>query len=160
VALAAALRVPPLVATMLAAMPQEHERGLGGWHAEWETLPDIFRLASGALAQMATAFEGLEVDPTTMRADLDKTHGLLMAEAVSMALAPSMGKAQAHHLVETASRRAVADGRSLAEALSAMPQASEHLSPEALGEVMRPDGYLGAAGAFIQRVLSEEEPPP
>jgi 3-carboxy-cis,cis-muconate cycloisomerase len=160
VALAAALRVPPLVATMLAAMPQEHERGLGGWHAEWETLPEIFRLTSGALAQMATAFEGLEVDPATMRADLDKTHGLLMAEAVSMSLAQSMGKAQAHHLVETASRRAVADGLSLAEALSDIPQASEHLSPEALGEVMRPDGYLGAAGAFIARVLAEEEPQP
>ena len=155
VALAAAIRVPPLVATMLAAMPQEHERGLGGWHAEWETLPDIFRLTSGALAQMATAFEGLEVDAATMRSDLDKTHGLLMAEAVSMALATQIGKAQAHHLVETASRRAVADGCSLAEALTAMPEATAHLSPEALTDVMRPEGYVGASAEFIKRVLAE-----
>jgi 3-carboxy-cis,cis-muconate cycloisomerase len=160
VALAAAIRVPPLVATMLAAMPQEHERGLGGWHAEWETLPEIFRLTSGALAQMATAFEGLEVDPATMRADLDKTHGLLMAEAASMALADHIGKAQAHHLVETASRRALADGGSLADALSAMPEATRHLSPETLTQIMRPEGYLGAAAAFIQRVLAEDDPQP
>jgi 3-carboxy-cis,cis-muconate cycloisomerase len=160
VALAAAIRVPPLVATMLAAMTQEHERGLGGWHAEWETLPEIFRLASGALAQMATAFEGLEVDTATMRADLDKTHGLLMAEAASMALADHIGKAQAHHLVETASRRALADGGSLADALSAMPEATRHLAPEALTQILRPDGYLGAAAAFIQRALAEEDPKP
>jgi 3-carboxy-cis,cis-muconate cycloisomerase len=157
VALAAAIRVPPLVATLLAAMPQEHERGLGGWHAEWETLPEIFRLTSGALAQMATAFQGLEVDTARMRADLDKTHGLLMAEAASMALAEQIGKAQAHHLVETASRRALADGGSLAEALSALPEATRHLSPEALAKVMRPEGYLGAAAAFIQRALAEDD---
>jgi 3-carboxy-cis,cis-muconate cycloisomerase len=160
VALAAAIRVPPLVATLLAAMPQEHERGLGGWHAEWETLPEIFRLTSGALAQMATAFEGLEVDPATMRADLDKTRGLLMAEAASMALADHIGKAQAHHLVEAASRRALADGCGLAEALSAMPEATRHLSPETLAQIMRPEGYLGAAAAFIQRVLAEDDPQP
>jgi len=160
VALAAAIRVPPLVATLLAAMPQEHERGLGGWHAEWETLPEIFRLTSGALAQMATAFEGLEVDTATMRADLDKTHGLLMAEAASMALAEQIGKAQAHHLVETASRSALADGGSLAEALSVLPEATRHLSPEALALVMRPEGYLGAAGAFIQRALAEDDSQP
>jgi len=158
IALSAAIRVPPLVATMLSAMPQEHERGLGGWHAEWETLPEIFRLASGALAQMATAFEGLEVDTAAMRADLDKTHGLLMAEAVSMTLAEQIGKAQAHHLVETASRRAVAQGCSLAEALSAMPEATRHLSAQALAEVMRPEGYLGASAEFIQRALAEDDP--
>jgi 3-carboxy-cis,cis-muconate cycloisomerase len=157
VALSAAIRVPPLVATLLAAMPQEHERGLGGWHAEWETLPEIFRLTSGALAQMATAFEGLEVDVAGMRADLDKTHGLLMAEAVSMALAERIGKSEAHHLVETASRRAVVQGCSLAEALGALPEATQHLSSAALAEVMRPDGYLGAAAAFIQRALEGDD---
>ena len=40
-ALAAAVRAPGLVSTMLAAMPQEHERGLGGWQAEWDTLPEL-----------------------------------------------------------------------------------------------------------------------
>ncbi len=33
--LSAAIRAPGLVSTMLSAMPQEHERGLGGWQAEW-----------------------------------------------------------------------------------------------------------------------------
>ena len=53
VVLSAAIRVPGLVGTMLRAMPQEHERGLGGWHAEWETLPDIVSFAGGAVKTMA-----------------------------------------------------------------------------------------------------------
>jgi 3-carboxy-cis,cis-muconate cycloisomerase len=81
-----------------------------------------------------------------------------MAEAASMALAEHVGKAQAHHLVETASRRALADGSSLAEALSVMPEATRHLSADALTQILRPEGYLGAAAAFIQRVLADNGP--
>jgi 3-carboxy-cis,cis-muconate cycloisomerase len=64
VALAAAIRVPGLVATLLAAMAQEHERGLGGWQAEWETLPKTFLLASGSLRAMTEAMEGIHLDPS------------------------------------------------------------------------------------------------
>ena len=53
VVLAAAARVPGLVGTMLSTMPQELQRGLGGWQAEWETLPKIVRLAGGALHHLA-----------------------------------------------------------------------------------------------------------
>src|SRR5207253_3740771 len=102
VILAAAFRVPALVATILSAMVQEHERGLGGWHAEWETLPEICTLAAGALAQTAAIIEGLEVDADRMRVNLDLTHGLVLAEAASMALAPSIGRSAAHELIEHA----------------------------------------------------------
>src|SRR5262249_59490189 len=60
--LATATRMPALVSVLLAAMTQEHERGLGGWQAEWETVPEVFLLASGALAQMRYTIEGLLVD--------------------------------------------------------------------------------------------------
>jgi 3-carboxy-cis,cis-muconate cycloisomerase len=40
VLIGAATRVPGLVSTLFSAMPQEHERSLGLWHAEWETLPE------------------------------------------------------------------------------------------------------------------------
>ena len=46
--LAAAGRVPALVASMLSAMPQEHERGAGGWHVEWDT--KVARSASASTA--------------------------------------------------------------------------------------------------------------
>src|SRR5690349_18920758 len=59
VAVAAALRAPGLVATMIAAMPQEHERGLGGWQAEWVTLPELVLLTAGAARSIATVVESL-----------------------------------------------------------------------------------------------------
>src|SRR5262249_50100614 len=81
--LAAATRIPALVSVLLSAMTQEHERGLGGWQAEWETVPEILLLTSGALSQMRQVMVGLRVDSQRMRANLDATRGLIYAEAVS-----------------------------------------------------------------------------
>ena len=94
VVLSAAMRVPGLVSTMLTAMVQEQERGLGGWHAEWETLPEIVSLSAGALHQMAEIVPKLEIDAERMRENLEVTRGLIFAEAVTMALAEKIGKAR------------------------------------------------------------------
>jgi 3-carboxy-cis,cis-muconate cycloisomerase len=154
VALAAAARVPGLVATLLAAMPQEHERGLGGWQAEWETLPEIFLLVSGALGGMTEAMEGLRLDPARMRSNIDATRGLVMAEAVMMALAERIGRLESHHLVEEACRRAVAESAHLKDVLSKDPAVSAQLSPEQLDRLFTPEAYLGMAESFVQRVLA------
>ncbi len=50
------------MAAVLAGMVQEHERALGGWQAEWDTLPQIVALAAGALRQLGDVAVGLEVD--------------------------------------------------------------------------------------------------
>ena len=67
-------------------MPQEHQRGLGGWQAEWDTLPGLFLLAADALGHLAGAAEGLVVNPARMRQNIDATNGVVMAESVAMAL--------------------------------------------------------------------------
>jgi 3-carboxy-cis,cis-muconate cycloisomerase len=153
VVLAAATRLPPLVATLLATMPQEHERGLGGWHAEWETLPEIFLLVAGALRHMADAIEGLAVDPARMRANLETTRGLVMAEAVMMALGDRIGRLEAHHLVEAASRRAVVEGAHLRDVLAGDPVVTAHLAPDALDRLFAPEAYLGVAERLVERAL-------
>ena len=153
VALAAAIRAPALVATLLAAMPQEHERGLGGWHAEWETLPELFLLASGSLHQIAGAVAGLEVDSDRMRAHIDSTRGLAMAEAVMMALAPAIGRAQAHEILEAASHRALAEGRHLKEILVQEPVVIAHLPGEKLDRLFSPDDQVDAAERLVRRML-------
>ncbi len=68
--LAAALRAPGLVATLFAAQVQEHERALGGWHAEWEVVPELFRLAGGALGTMREVLPGLVVHVERMQTNL------------------------------------------------------------------------------------------
>jgi 3-carboxy-cis,cis-muconate cycloisomerase len=152
-ALAAAVRVPGLVATMLAAMVQEHERALGGWQAEWDTLPQIVQLTAGALRQMRQVAQGLAVDIDRMRINLDLTHGLIMAEAVSLALGAKMGRLQAHQLVQQACRSAVASGRDLREVLAENAKVSAELAPAELERLFEPTAYLGAAPLFVERVL-------
>ena len=68
VALSAAIRAPGLVATLLTGMPQELERGLGGWQAEAPVIGDLFALAHGAVHAMRIVAEGLEVDAQAIAA--------------------------------------------------------------------------------------------
>jgi 3-carboxy-cis,cis-muconate cycloisomerase len=153
--LAAATRVPGLVATMLSAMPQEHERGLGGWQAEWETLPEIFRLTGSALVAATEIVTGLEVHPEAMAANLAASGGLPMAEAVSSALAAALGREKAHALIEAASHRALAEKLPLREVLAGMPEVMEHLSLDEIDRLLLPENYLGSTAGFIQRVLDK-----
>jgi 3-carboxy-cis,cis-muconate cycloisomerase len=154
VILAAALRVPALVSTVLTAMVQEHERGLGGWHAEWETLPEIFRLAAGALARTNEIVAGLEVHPGKMSRNLNVTRGLVLAEAVAFALRERLGKEKSHKIVEEAARRAVKDGRDFADVLLSSPDVSSHISRAELSRLLDPANYLGSAEEMTEKVLS------
>jgi 3-carboxy-cis,cis-muconate cycloisomerase len=152
-ALTAAARVPGLVATMLSAMVQEHERALGGWQAEWETLPDIARLCAGALANITEVAAGLDVDIARLSANLAMTRGLVLGESVMLALGASIGRLRAHELVEHASREAVRSGRTLREVLGDNPDVTRVLGNEQLDALFDPANYSGQARQFVDAVL-------
>jgi 3-carboxy-cis,cis-muconate cycloisomerase len=154
VVLAAATRVPHLAGSLLSGMAQEHERGLGGWHAEWQVLPELVQLSAGALAQMADTIEGLEVDADRMRANLDVTNGLIMAEAVTMALGAKIGRLAAHQRVEAAAKQAVSEKRHLRDVLAEDAVVVQQLSAETLGQLFDPLGYTGMAATLVDRVLA------
>jgi 3-carboxy-cis,cis-muconate cycloisomerase len=135
-------------------MTQEHERGLGGWQAEWETLPEIFLLTSGALYQMREVVAGLHVDTGRMWENLEKTAGLIYAESVSAALARVIGRAAAHELVESACRSASARGLHLLEVVTSTPEITEHLSADALKSLFDPDPQVRAAARLVDRALA------
>jgi 3-carboxy-cis,cis-muconate cycloisomerase len=158
IVLAAATRVPALVGVMLGAMVQEHERGLGGWQAEWETLPEICTLTAGAVEHTLHTVAGLEIDAGRMRANLDATHGLIFAEAVSMALAGRIGREAAHQLVGQACRQSVEQKRPLLDLLADDARVSTHLSRAELAKLFDPAAYLGLAERFVNRVLGKEGP--
>jgi 3-carboxy-cis,cis-muconate cycloisomerase len=146
-------RVHGLVGVLLGAMVQEHERAAGAWQAEWETLPETFRLTAGAVDRVREVLDGLEVFPDRMRANLEVTRGLMMSEHVMMVLAERIGRPQAHATVEAACSRAVAAGRHLREELLADPVVSANLSSTEVDGALDPAGYLGSADAFIDRAL-------
>jgi 3-carboxy-cis,cis-muconate cycloisomerase len=152
-ALAAATMAPNLAATIFAAQVQDHERSAGPWHAEWPTLPTLQLVTSGALAAIVDIAEGLEVDAARMRVNLDATQGLIMAEAVTFALAETIGKSDAHHLVEAAVKKAVAGKQHLRDVLTSDPKVTAHLSADKLAKLFEPTAYQGVSQALIDRLL-------
>lgn len=153
-AVAAARRTPGLVATMLAAMPGEEERAAGAWQAEAETLADLLRVAGAAVAAIRGLLENLEVFPGRMRANLDLTDGLVMAESLASALGESLGRARAQDLVGETSMRAAAEGMSLAEAAAAAPEIAGALGADGIVAALDPATYLGATDELIDRSLA------
>ncbi|MFJ5187691.1 3-carboxy-cis,cis-muconate cycloisomerase [Pseudomonas fulva] len=145
-----AVRAPGLVSTMLAAMPQEHERSLGLWHAEWETLPELCCMISGALQQALLVVSGMEVDAERMRSNIELTQGLVLAEAVSISLAQRIGRDAAHHLIEQCCREAVEEGTHLRAVLSANTEVSAQLCATELDRLLDPAKYLGQARRWVQ----------
>ncbi|MFM7633173.1 MAG: 3-carboxy-cis,cis-muconate cycloisomerase [Betaproteobacteria bacterium] len=152
--LSAATRVPSLVATMLSAMPNEHERALGGWQSEWETLPEIVALCASSLAQLHEVMDGLQINTDRMRSNIDATRGMVMAEAVVTELAHSIGRLQAHQIVEHACHHAYRQNTDLLTALQAEPQVTERLSKQRLAQLLDPHSSVGEAGMYVDRVLA------
>jgi 3-carboxy-cis,cis-muconate cycloisomerase len=150
-------RMPGLGATMLYAMPQEQERGLGLWQAEWETVPEAFRLTAAALDSSIEIVEGLQVDAARMKSNLDNLLGLPLSEAVNAALAPKVGRSAAHDLLRMATGRAKAENRNLGDILKQLAQVTEHLTDVEIDRLLDPRAYLGSAQRFISRVLGEED---
>jgi 3-carboxy-cis,cis-muconate cycloisomerase len=152
--LAAAVRVPGLVATVLSSMVQEHERGLGNWQAEWETLPEIFNLCAGALERATELIGGLEIDRDRMATNLEMTNGLICAEAVASALAMKIGKPAAHEVIERASQQAIAQKRHLRDVLRGDEAAARAIPSQVLDRLFDPARYLGITKQSINRVLA------
>ena len=134
-AISCAQQVSAHASTLIQALPQEHERGLGGWHAEWPALTAALAFTGGAAAGARRALDELEVDPERMRANLD---GLAMSERASYLLAERLGRRGAYEAVA----EAASSGRPLAEALDLEP-----------GD-LEPSSYLGSADAFVDRALA------
>ena len=145
--------VRQLVPTMLDAMLHDNERATGPWHAEWLALPEATILTHGIVVTTRQLLDGLIIRPEKMRQNLELTRGLINAEAVMMALAPTLGRQRAHDVVYAATMRAVERDTPLLDELLAEPDVAEHLDRAAIERLLDPASYLGLAGQFVDRVL-------
>jgi 3-carboxy-cis,cis-muconate cycloisomerase len=146
--LANATRVPHLIASIFSAMPQEHERSAGLWHSEWEVLTQIMGLAAGTVERAIDLIEHLEVDEKRMLANLELTQGLIYAENVSLALAPKMGKINAHELIEKACKSAIIQQKHLKEVLIDLKVDLPNLE-----ELFKPENSIGLSLEMIDGVI-------
>ncbi len=155
-------QVPGLFGILLSNAEHELQRAAGAWHAEWEPLTALLRLAGSAASWAAELLSGLVVDTARMAANLAATKGLPLAEHVASLLAGVLGGAQAHDLVAEAGVRAVGAGLPLRDVLLAVPTLEERLSsagvtPEQIDAALEPSGYLGASEAFVTAALEAHE---
>jgi 3-carboxy-cis,cis-muconate cycloisomerase len=152
-AICAATLAPNLLATIVAAQVQEHEAAVGSWQAQWHALPALSLVASGALGAVADIAQGLEVDAERMRSNIENTHGLIMAEAVWMALSAKVPREAARKIVEEASRKAIAEQRHLSAVLAEDPRVTAHISSGELARVFELMSYQGVAQTLIERTV-------
>jgi 3-carboxy-cis,cis-muconate cycloisomerase len=153
-ALAAAHRVPGLVAAFLSAMVQEHERGVGGWQSEWATVSEVIQSVGLAIASMAEAAEALTVNSARMRENIESTHGAIFAERASMVLRAKLGREAAQNILEEALQRSEGEERELSEVLAEIPEAAKALGKKVLRDLDTPEDYLGVAEKLRKRLLA------
>ena len=156
-AIASARLAVGVVPVILSAMTQEHERAAGGWQAEWAAIPDLFRFTASAVEGVRGAVAGLQINPARMRANLDLGGGLIMAESLTMALAPHVGRPDAYRIVQAVCNQVTGSGGNLRQAALADARVNSVLSAEEIDRALDPTGYLGSADAFIDRALEDYE---
>jgi len=152
-ALASARLAIGVVPVILSAMAQEHERAAGGWQAEWAAIPNLFRFTASAVERVRSAVVDLQINSTRMRANLDLVGGLNMAESLTMALAPHIGKPEAQRLVQAICDQAIKSGQDLRQMALTNEQVRNILSPEEIDRALDPTEYLGSTDVFIDRAL-------
>lgn len=153
VIIAAARALRQQAGLALDAMVNSFERNAAAWHLEWIAVPEAFGYAAGALHQTAFLAGGLIVDAAGMQKNLDLTHGLIVAEAVMMGLAPVIGRNEAHDLVYDSCRTAIESSRPLYDVLQENKDVAGPLGADKLKALTDPANYLGAAQAMVDRVL-------
>src|SRR5580704_6323379 len=158
VTLAAANRMPGLVASYLSSIVQEHERSVGGWQLEWSTIAAVIQGTGVAAASVAEIAEGLVVDSAQMRRNLEATLGAVFAEKAVFLLVEKLGRDAAHKLLEEAARRAAAQRCSLSKVLGEMPEVTRHIDQATINKLDVADDYLGSADSFLIRLLRAGRP--
>ena len=145
----AARQLPALASVLLGSLAAEDERPAGAWHAEWQPLREALRLVGGAARETAELTGGLRVFPDRMRANLDLTHGLIVSERLSIALAGLLGRGPARELTTLAAHAAAEKGVSIRRTLAESGLLTEHQ----VEDLLDPAAYPGSAAALTDRAL-------
>ncbi|WP_306360236.1 3-oxoadipate enol-lactonase [Nocardia sp. CC227C] len=156
-AAAGAAQAPGLVATLLAAGAQEHQRAAGSWHAEWRPLTELLRSTGAAVHWLRTSLSRLRIHPKRMRDNLTRTGGLLLAERVTTALTPVVGRLAAHDAVTACAARAAAGEGEFAHLLAAHPLLAPHLDLARVEALLEPASYLGSTATFVRRAVTAHD---
>jgi len=135
-------------------VPLWHERDLTNSAGERFTIPHVCILADDMLVKMSGVFANLQVHEERMKANLEMSKGLIMAEAVMMELVKKgLGRQDAHEQMRTVSMRANENGTSLREEIMAHDLLMNLFTPEELDKVLDPCNYVGRAAEIVENAV-------
>ena len=133
----------------------EHERDLTNSSCERVIVPEVCLLLDEQLRTLVKVLRGLRVYPENIRRNLDSMRGLIMSEAVMMAMVSKGADRQwAHEVVRRCSMEAWKTGKHLKEILTANPEVRKYLTAEEVERVMKPENYIGTAKEQVDRVVT------
>lgn len=155
--IACAAMAPQLAATIMAALPHEHERATGAWQTEWLTFPALLLAVSGAVDGVTRIGEGLEVDNERLRANIDATRGLIMAESVAQALVDKLGKSIAAQVMEEAIAKSSAEKRPLQDIVGEDERVTLLMNPGEIARLFEPLSFQGVSQTFIERLVASAQ---
>ncbi|KAI1506743.1 adenylosuccinate lyase [Biscogniauxia marginata] len=153
VVLAAARLLRSHASLGLDAMVVDFERASGPWHLEWVAVPEAFVLAAGALHQTNFVLGGLVVNTGAMMDNLGSSRGLIVGEAVMMALARHIGRQPAHDVVYGACKESIETGAPLLEVLRTRPEVSGSIGDAELAALCDPSNYFGSSQLMVDNVV-------
>lgn len=151
----AARATAALLSALHAAAIQEHERATHGWQLEWFVLPQMVALTYGAATHAARVARALDVDAVRMRENISRAGDVVLAESLSVALAGQLGVDAAQALVKRAASDARASRDSLVAAVRRAATAAGVEQGIDWDRAADPAAQLGAAHAFIDRVVND-----
>ena len=152
--IAAAAQIRALVPLALEAMQTEHEADRTTSIMMSRALVTACELTGDMLQRMIVLMDGLQVFPDRMRANLDLSGGLIMAEALMLELGRQIGRQRAHDAVYEAAQASVTESRPFREMLAADPHVAAGLKPPQVESLLDPARYTGLCSQFAERGAS------
>ena len=135
------------------------ERDLTNSSCERVLFPEASILTDHCLRLMTVVLEGLVINRAAIRRNLGFLHGINMAESVMIELTRrGMNRQDSHERIRLASMQALAEGRPLAEVLSADPEVIRYCSKADIAALLSPDAYIGTAVRQVERVIEKLSP--
>lgn len=144
-------QIRAMVPLALEAVMTEHEANRQTSLMMRQAQNQVCILLGDSLERVRILAEGLVLKPERMRANLDLSGGLIMAEPIMLALGEYVGRQDAHDSVYDAAQRAAETG-GFADLLAADGRISEYLSPDQIAAMLDPTQYTG-----LCRQLAEEQ---
>jgi 3-carboxy-cis,cis-muconate cycloisomerase len=146
-------RATPILDYVHTEGEDDHRQG----ETAWSFAPEVCLLIGCQLVLTKRLLGSLVVKPQNMLRNLDRSGGVVLSEAVMMALAEKIGRDRAHALVLEMSRDALARNASFRSTVESHPEVRRRLSPRRLASVLEYRNSLGLSAEFVDRVVAAHQ---